>query len=338
MSETFKPYFLLDVNNHKGVQKYLAEQERLSDGEKLERVEVAGEGNMNVVLRIVTNQRSFILKQSLPWVAKYPSVQAPHERILVEHEFYQTVAQNEKLKPFIPEVCWLDAKSFILCLEDFGQASDFTSIYKKDVNLDKSEISNIARVVSELHFGAKYESGNTKFSNLEMRKLNHAHMFELPLNVANGFDLDRVMSGLQNATSKFRNDEKLKKHAAELGNIYLSDKGTRLLHGDYYPGSWLKTDNGFKIIDPEFCFAGPAEFELGVAVAHLKMAQQSDSLMKEMFVYYHFDSKFDGSLFSKFAGMEIIRRLIGLAQLPLELNLKERLDLLDEAYELVLNG
>ncbi|MDP6909125.1 MAG: phosphotransferase, partial [Flavobacteriales bacterium] len=114
--------------------------------------------------------------------------------------------------------------------------------------------------------------------------------------------------------------------------------GNKLLHGDFYPGSWLKTDSGFKMIDPEFCFMGPAEFELGVTVAHLKMAEQSESLIKDLFVYYHFDTKFDGTLFSKFAGMEIIRRIIGLAQLPLDLDLKERLDLLDEAYELVVNG
>ena len=34
----------------------------------------------------------------------------------------------------------------------------------------------------------------------------------------------------------------------------------------------------------------------------------------------------------------MIRRILGLAQLPLELDLKERLELLDEAYELVING
>ena len=60
--------------------------------------------------------------------------------------------------------------------------------------------------------------------------------------------------------------------------------------------------------------------------------------LKDLFVYYHFDGRFDGSLMSKFAGIEIIRRLIGLAQLPLELSLEERLELLDSAYELVVNG
>ena len=55
---------------------------------------------------------------------------------------------------------------------------------------------------------------------------------------------------------------------AKVGDIYLSDDGGVLLHGDYYPGSWLKTDAGFRVIDPEFCFLGPPEFDLGVLAAH----------------------------------------------------------------------
>ncbi|MBI1289079.1 MAG: phosphotransferase [Flavobacteriales bacterium] len=338
MASYFKADFLLEVNDISGLGTYLSERGRLAEGEKLTHIGLAGEGNMNVVLRVFTDQRSFILKQSRPWVNKYPSVAAPSDRILTEYHFYEVVRKNEVIREYTPEIFWFDEKNFILCMEDFGPSNDFTSIYRKDTDLQKSEMADIARVVSELHFNFKDLQESERITNRKLRVLNHQHIFELPLQAKNGFDLDGVVLGLQSATAKFRNDEKLKKYAAELGGIYLADDGTRLLHGDYYPGSWLKTDNGFRMIDPEFCFTGPAEFELGVCVAHLKMAQQSDSLIKDLFVYYHFDSRFDGSLFSKFSGMEIMRRLIGLAQLPLELNLKERLSLLDEAYELVVNG
>lgn len=338
MSEAFEVGFVIEPDRVDTVRKYLAVNQRLQTGELLEKLEVAGEGNMNVVLRVVTNYRSFILKQPRPWVRKFPSVSAPVSRILVENEFYQIVRQNEVLRKYTPEIFWFDTKNLILCLEDFGKASDFTSIYKKDGELEKTEMADIARVVSELHFNFKDRPEDARVRNTELRQLNHAHIFKLPLAADNGFDLDSVQRGLQAATDKFRKDETLKNHANELGEIYLSDTGTRLLHGDYYPGSWLNTENGFRLIDPEFCFTGPAEFELAVCVAHLKMAKQPDSLIKDMFVYYHFDSRFDGSLFSKFSGMEMIRRLIGLAQLPLELELNERLELLDEAYELVING
>lgn len=338
MNASLTSQFQLDVNNPKGLEQYLAESNHLLEGEALENLEVAGDGNMNMVLRAITNQRSLILKQSLPWVHRFPLVKAPQERILTEYDFYQTVRQNESIKNLTPEMYWIDKQNFLLCMEDFGKSQDFMHLYRKEENLEKGEMADMARVVSELHFGFKFQPEQEGMANMLMRELNHKHIFDLPLSKSSGFDLDAVILGLQDATVKFRNDENLRVRALELGEIYLTDTGTRLLHGDYYPGSWLKTPKGFRMIDPEFCFKGPAEFELGVAVAHLKMAQQSESLLKDLFVYYHFDSKFDGSLFSKFAGMEIIRRLLGLAQLPLELDINERLELLDEAYELVING
>ncbi|MGY8966078.1 MAG: phosphotransferase, partial [Flavobacteriales bacterium] len=53
----------------------------LNKNEALIRTEIAGEGNMNVVMRLKTNQRSFILKQSRTFVRKYPDIRAPLNRI-----------------------------------------------------------------------------------------------------------------------------------------------------------------------------------------------------------------------------------------------------------------
>lgn len=334
----FAPPYLLNPEDPKRVKAFLSSVKFLDEGEQVEDVSLAGDGNMNVVIRVKTNHRSFILKQSRPYVNKYPSVAAPSDRILREHRFYEIVRANEVLRSYTPEIYFLNESNYVLCMEDFPNANDYTTIYKKGVELPKGDMAAIARAVSELHFGFSEESAYQRVSNLELRKLNHQHIFELPLEESNGFDLNLIVPGLQDRTNKFRSDQQLKKISSELGELYLSDQGSRLLHGDYYPGSWLNTDQGFKMIDPEFCYTGMPEYELGIAVAHLKMAQQSDSLMKDMFVYYHFDKRFDGTLFSKFAGIEIIRRIIGLAQLPLDLSLGERLSLLDEAYELVTNG
>lgn len=338
MPYDFKTFFRLSVDDKSGMSPYLRGLGFLNESEKIENLEVAGEGNMNAIVRVVTNTRSFILKQALPWVRKFPQVSAPLDRIVYENRFYQLVRDNETLRSFTPEIFFFDDNNLILCMEDFGPSADFTSVYRKDVDVSKQDMADIARVVSELHYRFRTDKGLVEIENAALRKLNHDHIFKLPLQQDNGFSLDSILNGLSTATAKFRSDELLKKRAAELGDLYLNGNGNRLLHGDYYPGSWLKTDKGFRMIDPEFCFTGLPEFELGVLIAHLKMAQQPESRLKDMFVYYHFDDRFDGSLFSKFAGMEIIRRLIGLAQLPLELSLKERLELLDEAHELVVNG
>jgi len=64
--------------------------------------------------------------------------------------------------------------------------------------------------------------------------------------------------------------------AKELGDLYLSD-GPTLLHGDFYPGSWLRTTQGIRIIDPEFAFTGAAEFDVGVFAAHLAFTGLDDA-------------------------------------------------------------
>ena len=109
-----------------------------------------------------------------------------------------------------------------------------------------------------------------------------------------------------------------------LGEIYLKDDGGVLLHGDYYPGSWLKTESGFRVIDPEFCFAGPQEFDLGVVAAHwIFCGGKADASTIDR-VTQTIAGDISLERVKGFAGAEIVRRLIGVAQLPLDADLGRR--------------
>ncbi len=152
----------------------------------------------------------------------------------------------------------------------------------------------------------------------------------------NGFDLDQIQPGLQALAMEYKNDKQLKIKAAALGRIYLQD-GTTLLHGDYYPGSWLSTWQGIKVIDPEFSFYGCPEFDLGVMIAHLMLAKQSSETIALVRVNYFSDASFNEDLLEAFIGIEIMRRIIGLAQLPLSLSLGEKELLLKRAYKMLMN-
>ena len=88
----------------------------LNKNEVLIDTEIPGEGNMNIVIRLITNQRSFILKQSRSFVVKYPKLSAPLNRINVEYNFYSQVGVNS----FFPKVLKFDPKNYILFLEDLG--------------------------------------------------------------------------------------------------------------------------------------------------------------------------------------------------------------------------
>jgi 5-methylthioribose kinase len=105
-----------------------------------------------------------------------------------------------------------------------------------------------------------------------------------------------------------------------------------LLHGDFFPGSWLRNDLAVFVIDPEFCFAGPPEYDLGVLQAHLVLTGQADEWPAMLNSY---GGKPDWTLAGRFAGAELMRRLIGVAQLPLRSGLDQKRAWLELSRQLV---
>lgn len=320
---------MTDLNEHSGI----AELQGLNfwnPGEKLLSAEPAGDGNMNLVLRITTDQRSLILKQSKPFVRKYPQIPAPIERIEVEHAFLQLIAKDEFLSERAPRVIRFEPKAKILITEDLGKSMDYSSIYSSAKSLTMEEIQELIEFINRLH-GLEV---NDFPDNLSMRKLNHEHIFNFPFLEENGFDLDQVQEGLQDLSLPIKRDSKLKEKLNELGKRYLT-KGKVLIHGDYYPGSWLDTQSGIKVIDPEFGFLGDREFDLGVLQAHLDLGQQREELKEAVISSY--THPVDQDLINQYHGVEILRRLIGIAQLPVRLSLVQKSELMAKAKALILN-
>jgi len=304
----------------------------LDKSDQITSIEKAGEGNMNLVLRIKTTSKSIILKQSRPWVEKYPTLEAPANRIQAEAAFYQEVTAHQYFQKFCPQIFAFDALTYLLVMEDLGAGTDYTSLYKKNNLLSDEELKVLMEFLTNLH----NLTTPTYFpTNKELKKLNHTHIFKYPFQKSNGFDLDLIESGLQKLASYYQGNSILQTRLDELGAHYLAE-GKILIHGDYYPGSWLKTVSGIKVIDPEFSHLGYAEFDFGVAVAHLHLAQVGDEKIKLAMHLYKKPDQFDENLFRGFCGAEIMRRLIGLAQLPLELKLSEKEVLMEYANELIL--
>lgn len=327
--------YFLDVDNAAGLQQHLRQIGFLNNDEHVTDLAKAGQGNMNLTLRVTTNQRTFIAKQSRPWVEKFPQIDAPSERALIEGGFYQLVGNEPKLASYMPKLWLIDKPSHILLLENLGRAADYCFIYQKQQQLTLDETRQQAIFLGLLHASFNKNTTDAYIFNRGMRQLNHEHIFVFPFNPNNGFDLNNVTPGLQEVANLVHEDESLKQKVRHLGDAYLSD-GDYLLHGDYFPGSWLNTPDGLKVIDHEFCFFGPAEFDMGVFTAHLMMANQPTAVLEVAWQQYNKHVGFDVPLALNFAGVEIIRRLVGLAQLPLELDLNKKTALLAEARNLVL--
>ncbi|OAQ38303.1 hypothetical protein A5893_16065 [Pedobacter psychrophilus] len=324
----------LDQNNLSEITNYLQLHELIKAHEVVSKAEKPGEGNMNYTLRLFVDDKTFIIKQARPYVEKYPSIAAPKERILVESAFYDHIDSHHFIKHRTPKILLSDAKHHILIMEDLGLANDYSSLYKKGEILDLEDAKLAAVFVHELHSNFKLTKPNELMANRKLRALNHEHIFIYPFLEDNGFDLDTVTPGLQKISMTYKNDEVLKNKISELGKSYLADDNY-LLHGDYYPGSWLNSKDGLMVIDPEFAFYGKAEFDLGVLHAHMHLAQQTDDVFETLNKFYVKSQNFDETLFQQFIGIEIMRRLIGLAQLPLDLDLKEKVALLEKAALLI---
>ena len=70
----------LEAGDPEGVRGFLAARGWLDGGETVLGCARAGEGNMNLTLRIRTDRRSVVLKQARPWVEKYDHIEAPWDR------------------------------------------------------------------------------------------------------------------------------------------------------------------------------------------------------------------------------------------------------------------
>ena len=315
----------LTIDNGAAIEARLKSLGWIAPSATLEALERAGEGNMNRTLRARLPNGSLILKQSVPFVAKYPSIAAPPERIAVEAAFYAATAGSAAVAARLPSVLGYDPDNRLLALEDLGASSDLTACYTNPAVLGGERRATLLDWLGLLHTHS-LEHPDPILANHAMRELNHAHIFDIPLRADNGVDLDAITPGLTAVARELHANAALRERMQSLGDIYLgrAPHASRpaLLHGDYYPGSWLADEAGsVYVIDPEFAFVGPAEFDVGVLIAHFTFARVSQDELRTALAQYRAPEGFSLSLALAFAGAEVIRRLLGVAQLPLDADL-----------------
>lgn len=283
-------------------------------------VDRAGEGNMNLTLRVTLEDGSTcIVKQARPWVEKYPQIAAPDGRALVEAAFYEAVRGGPPASA-MPALLATDSDQRILVFQDLGPSADYADCYAGgEFPLDDLEL--LLTWLEGLH--ALKPPATPLLANREMRALNHEHIFVLPFREDNGLDLDAILPGVADLARRVREHAGIHAVLETMAARYLAD-GTTLLHGDFYPGSFLRTPSGPMVIDPEFAFLGDPAFDRGVLAGHMVLAGQGAAHVGRCLAGAPTGSR-------AFAAIEILRRLLGVAQLPLEADLRSRTDMVDTA-------
>ncbi len=311
----------LDPSNLKNLNEILSP---CLKSRKIVRADTFESGNMNLALRLyLDDEKTIFCKQGRPWVEKFPSVAAPVGRTSFEGWFFETLA-NTSVEINSPAVLDNIKKDQILLLSDLGSTHDGIELYK---NARKQDFIAPLEYLSKLHSIDTPALDPPYKNNLAMRELNAFHMYEFPftepgydfvaenLPALKGIHAQATQAALQNETTN------------KIRELYVRPcKGKKaLLHGDFYPGSWIyDQQNHFYCIDPEFGFVGPREFDLGVFLAHANFCGIDVNSEEFLSPYLSVHSGVKIKDTYHFAGLETLRRLYGLAQLPLSASHKQK--------------
>lgn len=327
-------------------------------------------GESSTVMRVELQElrggwRTAVLKQSLPWLRRDESVAMPADRWRGEYAFYREVARVPEAAALVPRLMAANEARCLLLLEDFRGASNLASLYRGG-SLGEGTAEALGGFLRALRRGTRGEQ-DAEFANGGMKTLSHRLLFEAPFGSSgqggNGFGpdgpapdegaLDDIEPGLGAAASALRSDGAFRDAVAELGRRFL-DAGACLVHGAYHPANWLLLPNGdVRVVDPQYSSPGDPEFDLGTALAHLLLARQPVEVVATFLSAAtgaeeagregpadteEVEAGVDRPLVARYAGAEIVRRLLGGAQLPLEAEGGFRRGLLETARTAVLSG
>ena len=327
-------------------------------------------GESSTVMRVELQElrggwRTAVLKQSLPWLRRDESVAMPADRWRGEHAFYREVARVPEAAALVPRLMAANEARCLLLLEDFRGASNLASLYRGG-SLGEGTAAALGGFLRELRRGTRGEQ-DAEFANGGMKALSHRLLFEAPFGSrgqgGNGFGpdgpapagdaLDAIEPGLGEAAATLRSDRAFREALSELGSRFL-DAGACLVHGAFHPANWLLLPNGdVRVVDPQYSSPGDPEFDLGTALAHLLLARQPVEVVTTFLSAAtgaeeagregpadteEVEAGVDRPLVARYAGAELVRRLLGGAQLPLEAEGGFRRGLLETARTAVLSG
>ncbi len=276
-------------------------------------------------------------------------IAAPVERVFAEIAFYKAVRSSPKIAENMPRLVTAIPDHFALVLEDVGESQDFCFIYNFSDQIDalEQDLQILGQWLARLHHVPISVEQRSNFQNFNLRQLNHEHIFEIPYQNDLPFSLNAITPGLEefavDLRLRMKENSRFNLERRRLAALYLSE-GSCLIHGDFYPGSWLRSNGSIKIIDPEFSYLGNPEFDLAIVIAHLNLSDfsmQNCARLREIFLQAyqqeatHNHSKIAIDLVEQWSAIEVIRRLIGVAQLPLNLSLENRTTLLEHAVAAV---
>jgi 5-methylthioribose kinase len=225
-------------------------------------VEALTWGVSNVVLRVVTPERTFVLKQSRPQLRTRDPWFSDLERVYREQEVMQV------LRPLlpgltVPEVLFADRDNYVFAM---SHAPSGSRVWKE--TLLAGEVDPVVAERAGFILGLMHEKTGR---NTELIERFRDHTVFVQLRV------DPFYRRIQ---------ERCPEVAAEVGKIAdrMLDTKEALCHGDYSPKNILTHDRGFTLVDYETAHFGDPTMDLGFFLSHLILkAVKLDALRERFF-------------------------------------------------------
>ena len=305
------------------------------------RVEEIGDGNLNTVYRVSDTARpesSIVLKYAPPYI----KVLGPDYPLSTERLTYESRAldvYNRLVSGTSPARYNFDAEAAVIAMEDLRNAR----VLRADLiagTVDIAIAEQIGRFMGIVHSQTYVDNVDREtaqhykrqFANTTMQSITADYVFTFPYTE---HETNFWTPGLASDVQQLKMDTDFLRQAAHLKQIFLTAQ-QGVTHGDLHTGSVLLQNDTAKVIDAEFAFYGPVGFDLGLYWANylLSYFSHQDTLsvqsalktaIRQTWRTYTAEFKMvDAWLKARtlqnifhdavgFAGLEMLRRLIGAA-------------------------
>ena len=303
--------------------------------------EEIGDGNLNFVYRVFDTEqpeRSLVLKQAPPYI-KILGPDYPLPPIRLTYESRALEVYNQFASEAVPIQYYFDSDAAVIVMEDLrGYLLLRDDLIAGQVNQKIPEL--IGQFMGSVHSQTYTENLDSAladkyredFANTVMQSITADYVFTLPFIE---HETNFWTTGLESEILRLKADGTFLQQAQNLKTIFLTAQ-QGLTHGDLHTGSIMVKGNSAKVIDSEFAFYGPVGFDIGLYWANYFLSYFShtdnadvQSELKTAIVqtWNAYTTEFQmvdevqetralQQIFHEsvgFAGMEMLRRIIGAA-------------------------
>ena len=283
-------YPALDTGTPEAIAHYLAGRNFIGANEQVLKVEPLGAAARNRILRVTTNTRTFVVKQFRAWTAVDRPAPGPEERFRAETQFYRSARIADCARTTLPAVLHQDAQASCILLEDAGAALPLTG------RVIAPEVAEqLGWFLVSLHHHSGSIPACAHYRNEQVVGWQMARLFT-----------GACVQGGDTWLARWRERSPEVRYALEDALAALERGGNTLVHGDYTPANWVQNGHGPQVVDGEFSFFGPPEYDAGAYLAGLLMyGQATETLAAAVHVIHHGCFRYDVRLVAAFAGVHV---------------------------------